>query len=124
MLYRYVHVGAGVAVEPLEAPVLEPLVTGTGSMSLTVIGVVDPTAGATTDVLGELSTNNGDEYISGTCSVTFSPPGAGASPPSPPVAAGRIWAHLSCPAAQPAIVGTGPAICDAEADFIFENCGQ
>jgi hypothetical protein len=101
-------------------------VQGTGSMSLTVMGVVDPTAGATMDVLGEVSTNQGDEYISGTCSVTFSTPGAGASPPSAPVAAGRIWAHLSCPAAQNAaiVVGTGPETCDAEADFIFENCGQ
>lgn len=97
---------------------------GSGSMSLTVMGVVDPTAGATMDVLGEVSTNDGAEYISRTCSVTYSTPAAGASPPSPPVAAGRIWAHLSCPAAQATIVGMGPAICDAEADFIFENCGQ
>jgi hypothetical protein len=101
-------------------------VSGTGSMSLTVMGVVGPTAGATMDVLGEVSTNSGGEYISRACSVTFSTPGAGASPPSPPVAAGRIWAHLSCPAAQNAaiVVATGPETCDAEADFIFENCGE
>jgi hypothetical protein len=101
-------------------------VSGSGSSSLTVTGVVDPAAGATMDVVGDVSTNNGGEYSSGTCSITFSTPGAGASPSGPPVAAGRIWAHLSCPAAQNAaiVVGAGPATCDAEADFIFENCGE
>ncbi len=99
--------------------------SGSGSMSLTVVGVVDPTAGATMDVLGEVSTNNSGEYTSRTCSVTFSTPGAGTSSPSPPIAAGRIWAHLSCPDAQNTALppGTGPDTCDAEADFIFENCG-
>jgi hypothetical protein len=102
------------------------MLSGTGRMSLTVMGLVDPTAGATMDVLGEVSTNNGDEFNSSTCSVNFNTPGAGASPSGPPIAPGRIWAHLSCPAAQNAamVVGTGPETCDVEADFIFENCGQ
>ncbi len=45
-----------------------------------------------------------------------------------PIAAGRIWGHLSCPAAvdseQTVMVdgGTQSVQCDAEADFLFEQC--
>jgi hypothetical protein len=45
------------------------------------------------------------------------------------IAAGRIWGHLSCPAAaDPSITKTAPdggtedATCDSEVDFVFENC--
>jgi hypothetical protein len=50
--------------------------------------------------------------------------------PNPmPVAPGRIWAHVSCPDAEAAsgvlVDGaTVPFQCDAEADFLFENCAQ
>jgi len=46
----------------------------------------------------------------------------------PPVAAGRIWGHISCPTAvvsgQTVDVdgGTQSVQCDAEADFLFEQC--
>jgi len=43
-------------------------------------------------------------------------------PTDPPIAAGRIWGHIKCPKAeyqsQPGV------LCDAEADFIFEQCNQ
>jgi len=43
-------------------------------------------------------------------------------PTQPPIAAGRIWGHIKCPNAdyqsQPGV------FCDAEADFIFEQCNQ
>lgn len=45
-----------------------------------------------------------------------------AVPVSPPIAGGRIWGHIKCPkavsTAQPNVV------CNAEADFIFEQCNQ
>lgn len=43
-------------------------------------------------------------------------------PVTPPVAAGRIWGHIKCPnAVATAEPGT---VCDAEADFMFEQCTQ
>lgn len=52
-------------------------------------------------------------------------------PDNPPIAAGRIWGHLSCPTAQSsgatlvgADGGSTTAQCDGEADFLFEQCGQ
>jgi hypothetical protein len=43
-------------------------------------------------------------------------------PTSPPIAAGRIWGHIKCPNA---VLQTTPAVaCDAEADFMFEQCTQ
>lgn len=48
--------------------------------------------------------------------------GGGPVPATLPIAAGRIWGHIKCPkavlTAQPGIV------CDAEADFLFEQCSQ
>ena len=52
-------------------------------------------------------------------------------PDQPPVAAGRIWAHISCPNAQvqgqtvqAPDGGTENRTCDGEADFLFEQCGS
>jgi hypothetical protein len=42
-------------------------------------------------------------------------------PVTPPIAAGRIWGHIKCPNAAAAAMGTA---CDAEADFMFEQCSQ
>jgi hypothetical protein len=49
-------------------------------------------------------------------------------PNSTPIAAGRIWGHVSCPDAvgnSSFVVdgGSQSNVCDAEADFLFENCG-
>jgi hypothetical protein len=45
---------------------------------------------------------------------------------NPSVFAGKIWGHVSCPAAVVTMEGGAPdaagSQCDAEADFLFENC--
>jgi hypothetical protein len=101
-------------------------VSGMGSSSLTVSGVVNSSTGGT-NVDGNVSTTVGGGYQSKTCNVTFTTlPGTGASPSGPPVDAGRIWAHLSCDGIQDPSITTqsgGLSTCDAEVDFIFENCG-
>ncbi len=47
---------------------------------------------------------------------------------NPSVFAGKIWGHVSCPAAVLTMEGGAPdaagSPCDAEADFLFENCSQ
>jgi hypothetical protein len=52
-------------------------------------------------------------------------------PVSPPIAAGRIWGHITCPHAVEQGQTTtgadgGPASisCPASADFLFEQCNQ
>jgi hypothetical protein len=105
--------------------VLQGNVAGNGSSSLTVGGVVDPETGGTNITAAVLSTTGG-QYVSSACTIDFNTPGAGAEPAGPPVAAGRIWAHLSCAAATDSgmMVSPGqPATCDVEVDMIFENCG-
>ncbi len=103
-------------------------VSATGSSSMTVTGTVDPAIGGT-NITGDVSSTSGGDYSSPSCAITFYTPAAGAEPAGPPVAPGRIWAHLSCPAAQnqALMVTMGmqnvPATCDVEVDFIFENCG-
>jgi hypothetical protein len=64
------------------------------------------------------------------CTIDFSYNG-NPVPDSPPIAAGRIWGHIKCPNAVLSGQTTtgadgGPAdvACDAEADFLFEQCGQ
>jgi hypothetical protein len=43
-------------------------------------------------------------------------------PTSPPIAAGRIWGHLSCPKAVSQAMPN--VVCNGNADFIFEQCNQ
>jgi hypothetical protein len=100
-------------------------VTGMGASSLTVSGMVNASTGGTS-LTSDVSNTIAGDYHSSTCTVSYSTPSAGAPPQGPPVAPGRIWAHVSCPATQNAAITTqsgGPSTCDAEADFIFENCG-
>jgi|HubBroStandDraft_6_1064221.scaffolds.fasta_scaffold69069_2 hypothetical protein len=103
-------------------------VAGTGSTTLTVDGMVSASAGGT-NVTSDVSNTNSGDFHSTACTITFdtsSMNGTGAQPSTTPIAPGRIWAHLSCPADTNMSVTTGsggPAICDAEVDFIFENCG-
>jgi hypothetical protein len=70
-------------------------------------------------------------YRSTDCTISFTYNGE-TVPTMPPIAAGRIWGHISCPSAQqsgktrPNPDG-GAAVteqCDAEADFLFQECGQ
>ena len=73
---------------------------------------------------------NGD-YRETDCTIAFTYNGE-VVPNVPPIAAGRVWGHLSCPHAQqsgqtkPNPDG-GAAVaeqCDAEADFLFQDCAQ
>jgi hypothetical protein len=63
------------------------------------------------------------------CTLTYTYQTKPISNPTP-VAPGRIWAHVSCPDAQSMSDvllpdgGTAPQQCDAEADFLFENCSE
>jgi hypothetical protein len=59
-------------------------------------------------------------YQQSDCVLTFTYQGEPV-PDSPSVFPGRIWGHVSCPAAQ--AQGTS-STCDAEADFLFEQCAQ
>jgi hypothetical protein len=101
-------------------------VAGTGSTTLTVDGMVSATTGGT-NLVSDVSNTIAGDYHSTACTISFdTSKGAGALPSGPPVAPGRIWAHLSCPADTNSSIttgGGGPSICDAEVDFIFENCG-
>jgi hypothetical protein len=64
---------------------------------------------------------SGISYNSNACTLTYTY-GGQPVPVSPTIAPGRIWAHVSCPAATE---GAQPsAQCDVEADFLFEQCGQ
>jgi hypothetical protein len=43
-------------------------------------------------------------------------------PTMPPIAGGRIWGHIKCPKAVSN--NNSNLVCNAEADFIFEQCNQ
>ena len=66
------------------------------------------------------STSAAATYQESDCVLSFTYEGS-PIPDSPSVFPGRIWGHLSCPAAQTA---TSATPCDAEADFLFEQCAQ
>jgi hypothetical protein len=105
---------------------LEASLGNTGTLS--IVGHVDATAGGkglSADI-GYQSTH----YSGNDCTVTFMYGGMDV-PQHPPVASGRIWAHLSCPQmGDPDGVrhvvlmdmSLVPEVCDGEVDFIFENC--
>jgi len=69
------------------------------------------------------------KYTSDACTLTYTYSGE-AVPRSPPIASGRIWAHVSCPMALDnygmILTNDGgiPKSCDTEADFLFEYCGE
>jgi hypothetical protein len=66
------------------------------------------------------------EFSESDCTIAFTYNGT-TVPDSPPIAAGRIWGHISCPKAKEQSgqqMGSQPSQCDGEADFLFEQCGQ
>jgi hypothetical protein len=97
---------------------------GTSGATLAVTGTVDPTMGGM-NLVGSFSSAQDGSYSSNSCILTYTYGGM-AVPVSPYVAAGRIWAHISCPKAQNMAqdVAGKPASCDGEADFLFEQCSQ
>jgi hypothetical protein len=103
---------------------------GMGSSSLTVVATnVDPVNGAM-NVSGTVSNSQSGDYTSSACTISFKTPGAGAQPAGSPVEPGRIWAHLSCDETTNSAIQVGTpsnpqsSTCDAEVDFIFENCSM
>jgi hypothetical protein len=96
---------------------------------MTIVGQVDPQTGGQMVAATFVGTTNGNptgNYSSTACTVTYSYMNGVVPLAEAPVAAGRIWAHISCPAAQnPDLMNMGmPVTCDTEGDFVFENCGS
>jgi hypothetical protein len=80
-------------------------------------------------ITGVFQSSSYGTYQESDCTLAFTYSGSPIQ--QQPIAAGRIWAHISCPSAQVSgetVVGpdggTQNIQCDAEADFLFEQCGQ
>jgi spore coat protein U-like protein len=99
--------------------------------SLIISGHVDGASGGQNIHASLTSPSSGGTFSqdNNMCTIAFTYGGAPV-PQTPPIAPGRIWAHLSCPAMKN---GSGqfvhlmdgttvPETCDGEVDFIFENC--
>jgi len=91
-------------------------------------GVVTLTGGH--GITGVFQSGSFGTYRASDCTLAFTYAGSPVQA-QPPIAAGRIWGHISCPAAQISGEttvgpdgGTQDIQCDAEADFLFEQCGQ
>jgi hypothetical protein len=92
-------------------------------------GAVTSTGGS--GISGSFESGGFGRYSASDCTIAFTFEGE-TVPNMPPIAAGRIWGHISCPHAQQ----TGKTVsnpdggapvtvqCDAEADFLFQECGQ
>jgi hypothetical protein len=95
---------------------LEASRAGTTPSSMIVTGMVTAANGGM-NLEGDFVATGG--YASMGCLFTFTS-GSGYMP-MPPIAAGKIAGHLSCPMEVRSDV-TGET-CDAEADVLFDNCG-
>jgi hypothetical protein len=100
-------------------------VSGPDGGSMIASGAVNANGG--TGVLGSF-TRAGMSFGDSNCSITFTYNNAPV-PAVPSLAAGRIWGHINCPKAMQAGTveigadgGTTVRTCDAQADFLFENC--
>jgi hypothetical protein len=99
-------------------------VTATGSQGGSFTLVSPPGMGAVTLSGGQGiqasfgSTPASATYQESDCVLSFTYLG-GPIPDSPSVFPGRIWGHISCPTAQ---VAPSTTSCDAEADFLLEQC--
>jgi hypothetical protein len=103
---------------------------GTNEGALTITGHVDGTTNAQLNITGTFDDNlpsgmtanlvegpSDDGGVNTGCTITYPRTGNGMMG----VAPGRIWAHIDCPTATDA---TRARVCDANADFRFENCNQ
>jgi hypothetical protein len=86
-----------------------------GQGSLTLKGNFDGTTNAQPNIQAtfQLASGSGD-WTETACTATFSSVDMG-------IAAGRVWAHLDCPAMTDSSHGTQ---CDGQADFRLENCAE
>jgi hypothetical protein len=89
-------------------------VTVSGHGTIVINGQLDGSRNAQNNISGAFSDTEGlGAWSSKACVITF-PDGR------MNVAAGRIWAHISCPAAVDGSRNNNT--CDASADFRLENC--
>ncbi|MGH7294868.1 MAG: hypothetical protein ACRELB_08045 [Polyangiaceae bacterium] len=110
--------------------VIEEGTTGGSVVITSPSGQGAVTASGGTGISASFVSNKNGAFRETDCTITYKYDGADV-PDQPPIAAGRIWAHLSCPSAQESgTTLTGPdggpttRQCDGEADFLFEQCGQ
>jgi hypothetical protein len=107
---------------------LNAALSNTGSITVTSNTPITAASGGM-GVTGTFESGTLGRYSSKDCTITFAY-NNGKVPVSPPIAAGRIWAHLSCVTATRSDLsymvdgGSAPATCDTEADFLFENCAD
>ncbi|MGH7272353.1 MAG: hypothetical protein ACREJ3_18140 [Polyangiaceae bacterium] len=75
-------------------------------------------------VSGNFLTSEGS-YASNACTISYTYNGVPV-PTKSPIGPGQIFGHVSCPDAQSSgtQIGSSAVSCDAEADFLFQNCGQ
>jgi hypothetical protein len=101
-----------------------------GSMSAT--GTVNPSTGQSSVSASFTSPSLGSTFAqTSNCTLTFSYNNMSLTGivSGSPIADGRIWGHLSCPNAQQSGTqestddgGYTERTCDAEVDFLFQNC--
>jgi hypothetical protein len=101
---------------------------GTMGGTLQISGTVSASSGGMNIVAS--FTQNGTSYSENDCSIVFTYEG-GMVPTAPPIADGRIWAHLNCPSmvnpSTPKLLSNNMQVeetCDGQADFLFDNCTQ
>jgi hypothetical protein len=107
----------------LSAQVMNTQVGGGGAMTIAGSNI-DPSTGGS-NVQGTFAFG-GVQYTDSNCTISYTFNGGQISLANnaPKIAPGRIWAHIDCPNAS----AQGPSgqnlVCDANADFVFENCGS
>jgi hypothetical protein len=102
-----------------------------GSLTITSPGGQGAvTTSGGTGITAVFQSGQNGTFRSTSCTVSFQYQGL-TVPDDPPVAAGRIWGHISCPDSEvsgqtvPAPDGgTENRTCDGEADILFEQCGS
>ena len=94
-------------------------------------GAVSTSGG--TGITASFYSNNRGPYSEDNCTITYTYNGMPiSSQVGAPIAAGRIWGHIDCPAAVEgggqtttgADGGPSSVQCPASADFLFEQCSQ
>jgi hypothetical protein len=107
---------------------LSAVVGGLGSFS--AYGSVDA-SGNGSNIVATFTAANYGSFHATNCSISPTYMNMAVPVSGPPVAPGRIFAHLDCPMAvndsQSGTADDGavaPKTCDANADFLFENCNQ
>lgn len=90
-------------------------------------GAGEVTASGGSGITATFRTARGEVARGSNCTITPTYQGQQV-PVNPSVFAGKIWGHVSCPAATLTAEGGAPDAaggpCDAEADFLFENCSK